>query len=376
MSEAPSFTIGVEEEYLLLDAETLRLADAPDAMLDAAREILGQQVAPEFLRCQVEVGTRVCDDIDAAEADLAHLRGTIARIAGDFGLAPIAAACHPTADWTTQTHRDRARYNDLSRDLGAVARRMVICGMHVHVGIPGEDDRIDLMNQVKYFLPHLLALSASSPFWQGEDTGLASYRIGIFDNLPRTGLPPRLDSWSAYRRSVDTIVATGMIEDASKIWWDLRPSENFPTLETRICDVVPRLDHTVSIVAAIQCIHRMLWRLRGYNQRWRIYENFLLDENRWRAQRYGCDEGLIDFGAGAVKPMAQLIEEIIELIAEDAEALGCVAAVAGLRDIVNDGNSAARQRAIHAAAIARGADEHAAMEAVLRALTEEFLGGM
>ncbi|WOI55223.1 carboxylate-amine ligase [Palleronia sp. LCG004] len=375
MSDGTSFTIGIEEEYLLVDAETFQLSDAPDEMLGAARDALGDQVAPEFLRCQIEVGTKVCAGISEARQDLSHLRREIARIAGEFGLKPIAAACHPTADWTEQTHRDRDRYNDLERDLAAIGRRMMICGMHVHVGIPDNDDRIDLMNQAKYFLPHLLALSASSPFWQGEDTGLASYRVGVFDNLPRTGLPPRLDGWGDYRRSVDTIVATGMIEDASKIWWDLRPSESFPTLETRICDVMPRLDDTLAVAALIQCIHGMLSRLKDSNQRWRIYENFLIDENRWRAQRYGCDEGLIDLGQGAVKPMHLLVDELMDLVAREAEIFDCQGAIARLRDIVREGNSATRQRAVHARARAEGADDAQAMNAVIRSLTEEFLAG-
>ncbi|MBJ3762130.1 carboxylate-amine ligase [Maribius pontilimi] len=372
MTDAP-FTIGIEEEYLLVDADTLLLADAPDEMLDAASEALGDQVAPEFLRCQIEIGTKVCASIDEARADLTHLRKTVSDIAADFGLKPIAAACHPTADWAHQHHRDRERYNILKRDLAAVGRRMLICGMHVHVGIPDENDRIDLMNQAVYFLPHLLALSASSPFWQGRDTGLNSYRIGVFDNLPRTGMPPRLEGWSAYRRSVDTLIDTGLIEDGSKIWWDLRPSANFPTLETRICDVMPRLDHTLSVAATIQCIFRMLWRLKEKNQRWRIYDNFLLNENRWRAQRYGCDEGMIDFGRKTLVPMGQLVDELITILEEDALALGCADEVAGLRDILASGNSATRQRATYQSAIDAGAVEADALIEVVRMLTEEYL---
>ncbi|SHJ60173.1 carboxylate-amine ligase [Palleronia salina] len=372
MTEDPPFSIGIEEEYLLVDAETHRLSDAPEALMEAATEALGDQVAPEFLRCQIEVGTKVCETITDAREDLSHLRRTIARLAGEFGLRPIAAACHPTADWADQTTQDKDRYRALKKDLQGVGRRMLICGMHVHVGIPDEDARIDLMNQFKYFLPHLLALSASSPFWQGKDSGLASYRIGVFDNLPRTGLPPRLESWGDYRRSVDTIVASGIIEDASKIWWDLRPSANFPTLETRICDVIPRLSHTLSIAATIQCVHRMLWRLKCQNQRWRIYENFLIDENRWRAQRYGTEKGLIDLGRGAVVPFPELIGELVALISDDARALGCLDEVEALRDIVADGNSATRQRAVFSAARDDGASEPEALSAVVAALADEF----
>ncbi|MEP3033342.1 MAG: YbdK family carboxylate-amine ligase, partial [Pseudoruegeria sp.] len=199
----PSFTIGIEEEYLLVDKESLALAEAPDGLIDACANALDGQVSPEFLQCQIEIGTRVCGDISQAREDLKRLRSKVARISDDYGLAPIAASCHPFAEWKKQTHTKRDRYSELERDLAGVVRRMLICGMHVHVCIDDKDMRVDTMNQLSYFLPHLLALSASSPFWQGNDTGLASYRLTVFDNLPRTGLPPQLGSWSEYERSVD-----------------------------------------------------------------------------------------------------------------------------------------------------------------------------
>lgn len=371
MSDAP-YTIGIEEEYLLCDAETLELTDAPEPMIDACREALGDQVAPEFLRCQIEVGTKVCKDVTEAQAELNRLRATVSQIAGAYGLTPIASACHPTADWTEQTHRDRPRYNDLRRDLAAVAQRMLICGMHVHVGLPAEDTRIDVMNQLTYFLPHLLALSTSSPFWQGRDTGMASYRIGIFDNLPRTGLPPRMASWSEWRRSVETLTGAGLIEDATKIWWDLRPSDKFPTLETRICDACPRASHALAIAALVQALTRFFGRLKAANQRWRDYDNFLINENRWRAQRYGCAEGMLDLGLGGVIPMSRAVDETIALVAEDAEVLGSEEAIAGLRDIVSDGTSAMQQRIAFEAARAAGADMKEAMQVVLRELATDF----
>ncbi|SPJ24051.1 carboxylate-amine ligase [Palleronia abyssalis] len=369
----PDFTIGIEEEYLLVDAETCDLAEAPEAMITACKERVGDRVSPEFLRCQIEVGTRVCADIGEARAELTTLRRTVADVAAEHGLAPIAAGCHPTADWSEQTHRDRKRYNELRRDLAAVGERMLICGMHVHVGIDDDDTRIDLMNQVSYFLPHLLALSASSPFWQGRDTGLASYRLGIFDNLPRTGLPPRFDGWASYRRYVDTLIGAGLIEDGSKIWWDLRPSDSYPTLETRICDACPEVEHTLSLAATIQATTRFLWRLKKQNRRWRVYDNALLNENRWRARRYGTAEGLVDFGAGEVVAMARLVDEWVALIAEDAEALGCRAEVEGLRDIVAGGISAERQRAVHAEACEGGSDDAAGCRAVTRDLARRFV---
>lgn len=371
MSE-PDFTIGVEEEYLLVDRDTLALAVAPDALMAACKTEMEDQVSPEFLQCQIEVGTRVCKDVAQARDELRRLRACVSRNAARYGLAPIAASCHPFSDWKDQHHTDKERYNDLRRDLGGVARRMLICGMHVHVGIPAEDMRIDLVNQLSYFLPHLLAMSTSSPFWQGEDTGLASYRLTVFDNLPRTGLPPRFSSWAEYKRTVDALVHMKLIEDSSKIWWDLRPSARFPTIESRICDVQPRLETTLSLAAATQCLTRMLWRLMRRNQRWRHYDNFLLEENRWRAQRYGITGGLIDFGRLEVVGFPTLMEELIEVVAEDAEVLRCSAEIGALRNLLDTGTSADRQRIVHADAIEAEDDADGAMRAVVRSLIEEF----
>ena len=372
---ADDFTIGIEEEYLLTDRETGALATAPEALIDACKARLDDRVSPEFLDCQIEIGTAVCAGVHEARADLRHLRAVVAEGVAAFGLAPIAAACHPFSDWKDQRHRDRDRYNDLRRDLGGVARRLLICGMHVHVALPDEETRVDIMNQMTYFLPHLLALSASSPFWQGEDTGLASYRLSIFDNLPRTGLPPRLASWAEYERMVEALVELDLIEDSSKIWWDLRPSSKFPTLETRICDVSPRIETALSIAALVQCLTRMLWRLKGLNQRWRIYDNFLVSENRWMAQRYGVSDGLIDFGRRQIVPMADLVEELIDLLTEDALALDCLPELQALRLIVAEGTSADRQRAVLQAALDKDATRDEALRAVVGHLVEEFHDG-
>ncbi|MDO5613561.1 MAG: carboxylate-amine ligase [Paracoccus sp. (in: a-proteobacteria)] len=372
MPDSPDFTLGIEEEYLLVDQQTGDLSPMPESLLEECRADLGDRVSPEYLRCQIEVGTGVCRDIAQARAELCELRETVAHHAGRHGLAPISASCHPYADWRDQHHTDKDRYNALRQDLAGVARRMLISGMHVHIGLPDRDRRIDLMNQFVYFLPHLLALSASSPFWQGEDTGLASYRLTVFGNLPRTGLPPRLDSWGDYERSVQALTDIGVIEDGSKLWWDLRPSARFPTLETRICDACPRLEDTLTLAALIQSTTRMLWRLSQRNQRWRIYDNFLLNENRWRALRYGGTEGLIDFGRRRVVPFADLVDEWIDLIAPDAEALNCAPEVARARDMVQRGTSAARQRAVLASAMAAGAPRDQALRAVVMELIGEY----
>lgn len=370
--KTPDFTLGIEEEYLLVDLDSLALVEVPDALMEDCKAALADQVSPEYLQCQIEVGTGVCADIGAAREDLRHLRTTIADCAAKYNAAPIAASCHPFADWKQQHHTDKERYNQLRQDLGGVVRRMLICGMHVHVGLNDDALRADLLGQMSYFLPHLLALSTSSPFWQGEDTGLASYRLTVFDNLPRTGLPPNIDSWDEYQRSVDALVDLGLIEDSTKIWWDLRPSHRFPTLETRICDVSPRLEDTLALAAVNQCLLRMLWRLRTRNQRWRRYDQFLISENRWRAQRYGIDEGLIDFGRGEIVPMAELIEELIDILEEDAAALRCTSELDHVRTILSRGTSSTRQRAVRAASEAAGADHEAQMRAVVSHLIEEY----
>jgi len=372
----PSFSVGIEEEYLLVDRDTLDLVAAPQALMDQCRAELADQVSPEFLQCQVEIGTRKSATIAEAGSDLKRLRGVIARVANAHGLMPLAVSCHPFSDWRTQRHTDKERYNTLERDLGGVVRRMLICGMHVHVGLDDDELRIDLMNQFAYFLPHLLALSTSSPFWRGEDTGLNSWRLTVFDDLPRTGMPPRFSSWGEYRRSVQVIINAGMIEDGTKIWWDVRPSWRYPTLETRICDVSPRLADALSIAALIQSTMRMLWRLKRANQRWRIYDRFLVGENRWRAQRYGVSEGLIDFALGQVVPYGALLEELIELVHADAEALGCLDEVKHARAIVAGGTSADRQRAVYAQALAAGAGKDEALKEVVRSLGREFLEGV
>lgn len=368
----PDFTIGIEEEYLLVDQETGRLAQAPDALIGACKADLEGKVSPEFLQCQIEIGTGVCSTIGEARADLGHLRRTVARHAAEFGLAPIAASCHPFADWKDQHHTHKERYDKLRRDLAGVARRMLICGMHVHVGIPDPDMRIVLVNQLKYFLPHLHALSTSSPFWQGDDTGMKSYRLTVFDNLPRTGLPPRMESWKEFTSTVDTLVSLGLIEDASKIWWDLRPSSKFPTIESRICDVAPRMEVTLTLAALTQCLTRMLWRKNKAGQGWPVVANFMIGENRWRAQRYGISEGQIDFGRAALIPFDQAVDEILDLIAEDAVALDCEKEVAAARQIVKTGTSADHQRNVRDAALDSGATGPEAMAAVVTSLITDF----
>ncbi|HEX7200571.1 MAG TPA: carboxylate-amine ligase [Dongiaceae bacterium] len=362
----PTFTLGIEEEYLLVDRASRDLAsDPPAEMLSECQARLPERVKPEFLRAQIEVGTAVCETLPQARAELAELRRVVAEIAAHHALAPIAAATHPFAQWLLQKTTDRERYIALARDFQAPVRRLVICGMHVHIGLEDPELRIDLMGQIAYFLPHLLALSTSSPFWDGEDTGLKSYRLAVFNEVPRTGLPELFDSWGEFQRHLAVMVRAGLIEDGTKLWWDIRPSVRFPTLEMRIPDVCTRLDDAIAIAALYRCLLRMLWRLKRSNQRWRRYAAMLVNENRWRAQRYGFDEGLVDFGKGAIVPYAELLEEMIQLTAEDQEVFGCKREVAETRAILARGTSAHRQLATYRAAIASGAGPREALHAVV-----------
>jgi len=375
--QEPAFTVGIEEEYLLVDPETREVAidTAPEMLKECEARIKGM-VQPEFLTSQIEVGTPVCQTVKQAREHLVWLRNTVADVAGKHGLALIAASTHPFSEWQVQKHTDKERYNILARDMQAAARRLLICGMHVHIGIEDDEMRIDLMNQVSYFLPHLLALSTSSPFWRGEDSGLKCYRLNVFDELPRTGLPSRFDSYGEYRRHVDVLINAGLFDDASMIWWDVRPSARFPTLEMRITDVCTRLDDTICIAALYQCIIRMLYRLRRDNQRWRTYDYLLINENRWRARRYGIDAGLIDFGKGEIVPCADLLEELIAMTRDDAEALGCTEEILHCRDIMARGTSAHRQLDTYNNAIAGGRGKREALCDVVDMLIQDTVSGL
>jgi carboxylate-amine ligase len=368
----PTLTLGIEEEYLLVERETGAVAaEPPEELFAALHERTAGRAFPEFLRAQVEVATPVCSDISEARRELCGLRGAVIEEAGRHGLAPIAASSHPFSLTAKQKRTEKERYVALLEEMQGAARRMMICGLHVHVGIEDDALRIDLMNQLKYFLPHLLALSCSSPFWEGERTGLMSFRLMVFNGVPRTGLPEQFSSWGEYRRHTDILVETGIIADTSRIWWDLRPSLRYPTLETRVMDCCTTLEDALSLAALNQCLIRMLWRLRRANQRWRMYSHLLLGENRWRAMRYSFDAGLLDLGQQRIVPFAELLEEIIALVREDAEALGCVAEIEHLRGILVRGTSAHRQRQVYENAVADGASDGDALRSVVDWLVAE-----
>ena len=374
MGTVPSFTIGIEEEYLLVDRETRDLVtEAPAELLERGERRTDGRMTTEFLQSQLEVGTRKCASVPEAAAEIRELRAVLAEVAAEFGYAIIASSTHPFGEWSSQRPTRKDRYDTLARDHQTVARRLLICGMHVHVGIDDDELRVDLMQQAVYFLPHLLALSTSSPFWQGTDTGLKSYRLSVFDEMPRTGLPESFDSWAEYRRHVDVLVNAGVIEDDSKLWWDLRPSTRFPTLEMRIADVCTTAAHGASLAAAFQSLLWMLYDLKCNNQRWRIYSNMLLQENRWRAQRYGIDSGLIDFGLGRIVPFADLLEELFTMASPAARELRCLDELMGLRSVMEVGTSAHRQVAIFEQAREEGAEPAEALRLVVDFLIEETL---
>ncbi len=370
----PTFTLGIEEEYLVVDRTTRDLVAEPsEAFFQACRAAVGEQVSAEFLQCQIEVGTRPHRRVADAVAELKALRAAIAECAHEHGYAVLAASTHPFSEWRNQSHTLKPRYDGIRSEIGQPADRLMICGMHIHVGIEDDDQRIDLMNQAAYFLPHLLALSTSSPFWQGEDTRLASYRLTVMDGLPRSGLPDVLTSYADYRDLVDRLIEAECVEDATKIWWDIRPSQRFPTLEQRITDVCPKLNHVAAIAALYQSLLAFLHGLRTRNQSWRLYPSTLVLENRWRAQRYGVDGDLVDHGQRKQIPVALAVEELIALTEPHAEILGCRTDLLGLRDIVSGGTSTTRQRRVYNDALLRGETKEQALIAVVDALIIEFL---
>jgi carboxylate-amine ligase len=373
----PSLSLGIEEEYLLVDPITRALVRSPDpAFMATCEDALGGQVMSELLQAQIEVGTRVCADVGGARADLARLRRAVADIARDHGMAVVAASTHPFAEWDEQRSTELDRYEVLTESYQALARRQLISGMHVHAAVEDEDLRIDLMNQVGYFLPHLLALSASSPFWRGRPTGLKAFRPSVFGDLPRSGSAEQLESWSAWQDLLDFLAETGLCADPTQIWWDVRPSARHPTLELRITDICTSLEDALTIAALFQSLLHRLWRLRACNQSWRVYRRILLEENKWRAQRWGIEAELADLGAGCLKPMRILVEELIELVREDAAELDCLAEVEHARTIIERGTSADRQLALYHDALREGASPEEAARMVVDWLIEATLADL
>jgi len=344
MDLTPQLTIGIEEEYQIIDPHTRELRSYVQRFLEQGKTVLPHQIRPEFMQSQVEVGTRICRDIGEARTELVRVRRSILELADREGLWVAAAGTHPFSSWARQEVSPFGRYPELARFLQDVGRRLLIFGMHVHIGIEDPDLLIEVMNQLRYFLPHILALSASSPFWHGRDTGLRSYRSVVFQSLPRTGIPQEFASYGEYRRYVDLLLATGSLDEASHIWWDVRPSEKFPTLEVRIPDSCTRLEETLCIAALVQAIVAKLVQLRRANQSWRSFRKNLIDENKWRAVRYGVSGKLIDFSKAEEVAFSHLAEELVALVDDVVDDLGSRAEVEYVSKILSGGCSADRQQ--------------------------------
>jgi len=369
-------SIGIEEEYLLVDAETRDLVTRPSGgFMARCRETLGNRVTHEFLQSQVEVGTGVCRTIADARAEMIELRQAVSDAAREFGMRMIAASTHPWAHWREQEPVDMERYRILGAEHQSLARRMAICGMHVHAGIEDRNLRVELMNQVTYFMPHLLALSASSPFWEGHNTGLKAFRPIIIGDLPRSGFPEVFENWNDWTEMLDDLAATGMVTDPTRIWWDLRPSSRHPTLELRICDICTSMEDGLTIAALYQSILAYLCQLRRQNERRRHYRRLLILENKWRAQRYGVEAELADFGKRVVVPFADLIDELVELLQPFADKLGCLPEIERAKTIARRGSSADHQLKVYNDAIQGNASEHDAQKAVVDWLIEQSTPG-
>ena len=340
----PSFTIGIEEEYQTIDPESRDLRSHIDVeILAQGKSLLHESVKPEMHTSVIEVGTGICKDIRQAREEITQLRGDMIGLARRNNLRLGAAGTHPFADWRDQGIYPDARYEQIVEDMKMVARANLIFGLHVHVGVEDREVGIHLMNAARYFLPHILALSTNSPFWLGMDTGLKSYRCKVFDKFPRTNIPDYFPSYGEYESFVNLLIQTRCIDNAKKIWWDIRPHPSFPTLEFRICDIPLRIDETIAIAALIQATVAKLYKLHAANQGFRLYRRALIMENKWRALRYGLDGKLIDFGKGEEVPLRDLIYEYLHFIEDVVDELGSRHEINYIHKILENGTGADRQ---------------------------------
>ena len=368
---AHAYRFGIEEEFFLADART---RGSPRARLKAFHATVKARLDTaerEQLQCQIEIASPPTADSAEARAHLADLRRRLSEIGAERGILPFAAGTHPTARWRDQSATDKARYHGIMTDLRMVGQRNLVCGLHVHVEVPDPDTRIDLMGRLLPFLPVLLALSTSSPFWQGERTGMAGYRTRAYAELPRTGLPELFADPAVYAHYVDVMTRSGAIADASFLWWQLRPSLKYPTLELRVADSCTRLDDALCIASLFRCLVRRVVRDRTLNAGMTAASRGFIRENLWRAERDGVQATLIDEARAQALPMAEMVETLLAETAEDAEALDCVKTCTRARIIVSEGSSADRQVAVFAAARKRGAREREALSAVVDHLAQE-----
>src|SRR5580693_7210987 len=366
---AHRFTIGVEEEFQIIDPESLELrSHVVQLISSAAARGVGDLVKQEMHQSIVETGTKICENVSELRLEMHRTRSELVLAAESTGLRVAAAGTHPFSSWIDQVISPGERYEHIVEEMGQLARSLLIFGMHVHVAMPDKQTTIDLMNGVRYFLPHLLALSTSSPFWMGRNTGLKSFRTTVFRRFPRTGIPEQFESWSAYENFVNLLVKLNCIDNGKKIWWDVRPHPTFGTLEFRMFDVSTRVEEAVAIAALAQAIIVKLYRLYQSNMSWRLYRRALIEENKWRAARYGIDGKMIDFGKETEVPMRQLIPELLELVDDVVDDLGSRSAVEYVHTIMNEGTSADRQLRIY--------QETGDLKAVVRHLVAETRGGV
>jgi carboxylate-amine ligase len=365
---AHRFTIGVEEEFQIVDPATCELRSHVSQLVSAASPDIIEQVKNEMHQSIVETGTNICQNVAELRIEMHRTRGELVAAAERAGLQVAAAGTHPFSSWIDQVISPGERYQNIIEELQQLARSLLIFGMHVHVAMPDKQSTIDMMNMVRYFLPHLLALSTSSPFWMGRNTGLKSFRTTVFRRFPRTGVPEQFESWSAYEHFVDLLVKLHCIDNGKKIWWDVRPHPTFGTLEFRMCDVATRVEEAVAIAALTQAIVVKLYKLYTSNQSWRLYRRALIEENKWRAARYGIEGKLIDFGKEEEVPMRSLIPELLELVDDVLDELGSRSAVEYVHTILNEGTSAERQLRVY--------QETGDLKAVVRHLVAETRAGV
>jgi carboxylate-amine ligase len=340
----PSLSIGIEEEYQTIDPETRDLrSHIQMEILDKAKLKVAERVKPEMHQAVVEVGTKVCRDIKEAREDMRNLRREMITLAEQNGLLLGAASTHPFADWKVQEIYPDERYRQVVEDMQLVARANLVFGLHVHVGIEDRDTSIHIMNSLRYFLPHILALSTNSPFWMGMETGFKSYRCKVFERFPRTGIPDVFANWADYETFINLLIRTNCIDNGKKIWWDIRPHPFFETIEVRVCDLPMRLDETLAIAALIQATAAMLWKLHASNKSYRIYGRALISENKFRACRYGLDGKLIDFGKEEEVPIKKLMLEYLHLIDDVVDELGSRDEINYIHEMLKMGSGADRQ---------------------------------
>jgi glutamate---cysteine ligase / carboxylate-amine ligase len=338
-----TFTLGIEEEFAIVDPETRELKSHIQEILEGGKVLLKEQIKPEMHQSVVELGTEICSSISHAREHVTELRSKLASLAGRAGLRIASAGTHPFSHWRDQLITEGDRYKEIVRDMQQLARANLIFGLHVHVGIPNRESAIHVMNQARYFLPHLYALSVNSPFWVGRDTGLKGYRLKIFERFPRTGIPDAFESLSEYEDFCKLLVKTGCIDNPKKIWWDIRLHPFFDTLEVRVCDAQSRVDDTLAIAALIQAVIAKLYKLLRYNTTFRVYRRRLLDENRWRASRYGIEGKLIDFGRETEMETRSLLNELMEFVSTEVDELGSKREMAHIERIMREGTGADRQ---------------------------------